>query len=112
MILETYADIKPPHKDAKFLKTMRAQILCEWCRSWEGCHIHHIFGRGQRSWKRLDLPIAVVRLCPKCHAKTHGGNILRCDLLAVVATREGCLQGDIEETVYAILQRSKKGNVA
>jgi len=62
---------------------------------------------------RLDIDLNLIALGGEfdcnCHGEHHAGNQpLRCDLLAIVAKREGCLQTDIERTIHAI-RRLPKG---
>ncbi len=85
---------------------------CQWCgRSVPtGLHPHHVFSRGAG---RLDIRINLIPLCPpfvgnNCHGLVHAGEIMRCDLLAVVAAREDVAQDKIEEYVH-LLRRTPKG---
>jgi hypothetical protein len=88
-------------EDEATLDLFRAAPFCEWCKrpTPNGTHPHHLHTRGAG---RIDLAINLVSLCAACHQETHAGNIMRCDLLAVVAAREGCLQGDIEARIFEL----------
>jgi hypothetical protein len=56
---------------------------------------------------RLDIRINLLALCWQCHNEVHAGHIQRCDLLAIVAARENCLQADIVSEI-ARLRRAQK----
>lgn len=79
---------------------------CEWCgRWWPMRHRAHIRHRGMGGDKRglLNVRINLVSLCPPCHYDHHQGHRpLRCDLLALVAAREGRLQGEIEAEIQSL----------
>lgn len=77
---------------------------CEFCRKLvRRRECHHVYTRGAG---RLDLRLNLIALCAtfsggdNCHDAAHNGAIMRCDLLAVVAAREGCNQVDIEAIVF------------
>ncbi len=90
--------------DEALLETFRAKQKCEWCgRKVYRCEAAHVTGKGMGGWRRIDLAINVLGLCTQCHADHHNGNRpLACDLLAVVAAREGMLQRDIEKEIYRL----------
>lgn len=79
---------------------------CQFCGQWsEARHCHHIFARGPSSCRQLDVPENLIALCPQCHAEVHAANILREDLLAVVAARLGTQQHLIEEKIWKFRQQ-------
>lgn len=95
------------------LDEFRAARVCEWCKRKlrYPAHPHHVFCKGMGSATRLDIRINLIALggpwdC-NCHGEFHDGNILRCDLLAVVSQREGRLQDEIEREIYA-LRRARR----
>ena len=95
-------------KDETLLAEFRAAWRCEWCKRWSphGCDPHHVFSRGAG---RLDVRINLVSLCRACHQAHHAGQIpLRCDLLAIVATREGVNQFEIEDEIYRLRRTRRK----
>ena len=96
--------------DADLLDEFRRKPRCEWCnaRSRHGLDPHHVFARGMGGGGRLDVRINLVSLCRTCHGEVHGGRIMRRDLLAIVAAREGMLQDDVEREIYR-LRRLPKG---
>jgi hypothetical protein len=89
-------------------------MRCEYCK--RPCryptHPHHVFGRGFGGGTRLDIRVNLIGLCGpwdgNCHGLVHAGKVLRCNLLAVIAAREGCLQGDIEAEVYRLRRLAKR----
>jgi hypothetical protein len=112
VILEAYADITPPHIDAKLLNVFRDKRHCEYCKcfAWKRLEPHHLQRRKMNGWARLDIPINLISLCSGvygCHAKVTAGEIDDSEILALVATREGVLQSDIEQTIASILRRGK-----
>jgi hypothetical protein len=75
---------------------------CEYCdaRCHDGTHAHHVVSRGAGG---PDLAINLIALggpsdC-NCHGLYHSGHILQCDLLAVVAAREGTTQDAIRAEI-------------
>lgn len=100
-------------KDENLLALFRGAGPCGWCNRWcRERHPHHLFGRGMGGAWRLDIRVNLIALggpfdC-NCHGQVHQGHIQRCDLLAVVAAREGVQQADIEAEVYR-LRRERKG---
>lgn len=89
--------------DEKLLSLFRRGGPCEYCKRMTiRRQPHHIFCRGLNSARRLDVAINLIALCLQCHADFHNGRILRCDLLALVAAREGRLQGEIEAELYRL----------
>jgi hypothetical protein len=100
--------------DEALLNRFRGPGPCEWCKKpCRNREAAHVFCKGFGGWARLDVAVNVVALggpwdC-NCHGSHHDGNRpLRCDLLAVVAQREGLLQGQIEETVWRLLRTPKE----
>lgn len=92
----------------KLLNLFRRGGPCEHCKRMTARRQpHHIFCRGLNSARRLDVTINLISLCVQCHNDFHNGRILRCDLLAIVATRERRLQGDIEAEIYELRRRPK-----
>ncbi len=101
--------------DELLLESFRAPGRCEYCGHYcQRREPHHIFSRGMGGGSRLDVRINLISLCPafvgqECHNQYHAGHILRCDLLAIVAKREGRLQTDIEAEIYK-LRRARKAS--
>lgn len=96
--------------DEKLLTEFRRKVQCEWCGkpTPSGCDPHHLFSRGHGGGSRLDVRRNLVGLCRDCHNSHHNGHEpMRLDLLAVVAQREQCLQGDIEEEIYRLRRTLK-----
>jgi hypothetical protein len=95
--------------DPKLLDTFRGAGACSWCNRW--CryrHAAHVFARGMGGGGRLDVALNLVSLCPECHLEHHDGRRpLRCDLLAVVAAREGMLQGEVEAQLHRLRRQAK-----
>ena len=57
-------------------------------------------------WGRVDVACNLAALCAACHTAHHAGSRpLYCDLLALVAAREGLLQSEVEAAV-ACLRRT------
>lgn len=83
------------------LEEFRCKTVCEWCKKTtrSGLDPHHLWCRGRGDAFRLDVRINLAALCRACHNAVHAGNILRCDLLAVVAAREGRLQDEMEAEI-------------
>ena len=79
---------------------------CLWCRRRaDRLDPAHIIATGMGGGRRLDHPWNVVPLCRECHNDHHQGQRpLPCDLLLMVAHREGVLQEDVERELYRILQ--------
>lgn len=97
----------------KILAEFRGPGICSWCQRWVSRREpHHLWRRGCGGGSQLDIRINLVALCATfcgglhCHALAHSGHILRCDLLAVVAAREGRLQGEIEAEIKELRRRS------
>jgi len=90
----------------ELLDAFRWKMACEWCGArGTGFDPHHIYSRG---WCRLDVRINLLSLCRACHSAHHAGNRpLRCDLLAVVAAREGLLQDDIITELWRLYRAPK-----
>jgi len=90
--------------DREMMEEFRRKERCEWCkRPVARCEPHHVLGRGIGGGRRIDHPFNLVALCLECHRSHHDGNPpLKCDLLAIVAAREGVLQDEIEEEINRI----------
>lgn len=96
----------------------RILTRCEWCgRSTpEGTDPHHVFGRGHGGGWRLDWRGNLIGLCRSyvgmdfvsCHAEAHAGKIERASLLAVIATREGLMQSDLEAQIRRLQNAPKE----
>ena len=92
----------------KLLDTMRGAGRCEYCN--EPCHRepHHLWAKGMGGAGRLDIAINLIGLCRECYQGFNAGNIQKCDLLAIVAKREGTFQGRIERQIYKLLRTCGK----
>ena len=104
--------------DEKLLSRFRGPGFCDWCKKYvRGRHPHHLWRRGIGGAWRMDLAINLAALCyafqggDNCHERAHSGEILRCDLLAIVAAREGVQQADIEREMWR-LRRTTDGTPA
>lgn len=86
------------------LDAIRSRMACEYCKRPCLPEVHHIFTRGAG---RLDVRPNLIALCRECHADFHAGNLLRCDLLLIVAHREGELQDHIRDLIH-LLRRLPK----
>ncbi len=80
----------------------RQRPRCEWTGEPlpHGADPAHVFSRGsggpEADWNLVSLSRAA-------HSSHHDGNEpLHCNLLAIVAQRHQCLQGDIEAAVWAL----------
>ena len=96
--------------DKALLAVFRSAQRCEWCgkATPEGCHPHHLWGRGLGGGSRLDIRLNLAALCARCHRLHHDGHRpLKCDLLAIVAAREHTTQDRIERVVYKIRRTPK-----
>lgn len=92
--------------DESLLDIFRHKTKCHWCGlRTDGCDPAHAFSRGAG---RLDIAINLIALCRECHTANHAGHIMRCDLLAIIAVREGVLQPDIEAVVWWIRRQPKE----
>lgn len=94
----------------KLLDEFRRKARCEFCgrKARGGLDAHHIYAKGMGGGSRLDIRRNLVGLCRECHTSHHAGNEpLRCDLMALVATRENCLQDDIKEEVWRLRRTPK-----
>ncbi len=96
-------------KDEALLDEFRSGGPCEWCKRWaEPRQPHHLFARGHGGGNRLDVRINLAALCHECHRAHHDGHRpLRCDLLAVVAAREGLIQNEIEAEIMQLRRQPK-----
>jgi hypothetical protein len=93
--------------DPELLKTFAAKTHCEWCGKFRPVCAHHWWAKGMGNSSQIDLPCNLVALCFECHAAVHQGNIDRASLLAVIAQREGMLQGEVLAVIHATLRRPK-----
>lgn len=97
--------------DPELVYQFRKQTVCEWCgrRVKSGLAPHHVFTRGAG---QLDVSFNLIALCPptgnNCHQLFHDGHIMREDLLAKVAAREGVLQDDIVDAVHFLRRLPKR----
>lgn len=98
--------MKVPDPDlvAAFRATARC---CEWCRKPGPIQVHHWWHRGLGDASRLDILINIMALCPQCHAEEENGQILRIDLLAVIAARENTTQDAIRREIWRLLRLPK-----
>lgn len=98
-------------KDERCLKNFRGLRTCAWCGRWRQCDAAHLRRRGLGGGTRIDHPWNVCSLCSGmfgCHAAHHRDEQpLLCDLEAIVAAREGVLQGDLKRFWYACLAAPK-----
>lgn len=95
--------------DELLLEEFRQAMVCERCRKAGPVEAHHLWSRGIGGGGRLDVRLNIAALCRECHQGHHNGQRpLKCDLLALVAAREGCLQGDIEAEIWR-LRRANQG---
>ena len=95
-------------ENPSLLRKFSSPGICEYCKRPSPVrHAHHLSARGMDSGKQLDVRINLIGLCPLCHQELHDGNILRIDLQAVVAVREGVNQDDIR-SVMSLLNRVPK----
>lgn len=92
------------------LAEFRTAGACEYCkRPCRAREPHHLFTRGAG---QLDIRINLIALgsafqCT-CHRERHDGNILHCDMLAVVAARENVLQDHITDVIHLLRRLPKK----
>ena len=102
----------PQIVDEAVLNDFRGPGFCEYCHKWCQCRQpHHLWARGRSSAWRLDIRINLISLgatfeC-NCHDEVHLGGILRDDLLAVVAQREGQLQDNIRLEILRLRRAPK-----
>jgi hypothetical protein len=95
--------------DEKILDEFRGPGKCEWCgyvTRWKR-DPHHLWTRGMGGGGRLDIRINLISLCRLCHDAVGLGHIARCDLLAVVASRESTTQSQIEEEIWRLRRTPK-----
>ncbi len=103
-------------RDEELLKLLRQPGKCELCDQF--CRVRepaHIFPRGARSWKRIDLPWNLLALgstpnfqC-SCHSMIHNGKISLGEQLAVVCRREGVTPEWIRAEHARLLRELGKG---
>lgn len=94
--------------DEALLAQFRGFLHCEWCGLPRHCVPHHLWARGFGGGSRLDVRVNLMSLCNDCHRAHHDGHRpFKCDLLAVVAAREKCLQDDIVAEIVR-LRRAQK----
>ncbi len=88
--------------DNRLLQTFRDKEQCERCGRRTFVQPHHIFGRGQESCRRVDLPVSLIALCVTCHDRVHWGRISRENLLEIVARREKTTVDAILTEIYRL----------
>lgn len=99
----------------ELLKSFRTAGRCEWCG--KSCRVRepaHVVAKGIGAASQLDCRINLVALgstlafeCP-CHRRSHDGFRPRaCDLDAVIAAREHCLQDDLRAVRWWLLRQDK-----
>lgn len=88
------------------LDTFRRKEACEYCktRTQSGLDPHHYLAKGMGSGRRIDHPWNLLAVCRACHQLIHQGQIARCDLLAVIATREKTTQDAIELELHRLVR--------
>lgn len=84
----------------KLIQDMR-KSWCEKCGQRATGEPHHIFTRGSNGG---DIKENLIQLCGVCHAKAHDGNIVRDELIDIVAKREG-----IEVEAVVLINRRIQG---
>ena len=98
------AAIPKPRKrirDRALLKQMRQEITyCERCgkQGHGGCH--HIKYKSQGG---DDIRENLIRLCAKCHRAIHDARYDRCELIEIVAKREGLMVEEVAERIGVVL---------
>lgn len=94
--------------DEQLLEEFRHGPCC-WCGKRGPTDAAHVFARGMGGGSRLDVRINLCSLCRACHWFSHSGHRpLRCDLLALVAAREGLQQAEIEREIFRLLREPKR----
>jgi hypothetical protein len=103
----------------ELLSSFRVPGYCEVCGRW--CNPRepaHIFGRGARSWKRIDVVWNLLSLgstrkfqCD-CHTKHHAGKLSTESLLSIVASREDVTIEWIKAEHDRILREFGKGGIS
>jgi hypothetical protein len=86
------------HDDA-VLQAFRDAPACEWCKQPSRGYLepnHYWVRKGMGGGSQLDHPWNLIAMCLICHQRFHAGHITRWCCLAIVAAREGVLQGEIE----------------
>ena len=99
--------------DENLLERVRQGGQCCWCllKTNQGLDPAHILTKGMGGGTRLDHPWNVVGLCRRCHNDHHQGHRpLPCDLLLIVAHREGMLQDEIERELYRLIRLPRASN--
>jgi hypothetical protein len=96
--------------DEELLDQFRRKTRCEYCKqhSRSGCDPHHYKAKGMGGGKRLDHPWNMIALCRACHSAVHDGNIPRCSLLLIIATREGAAQDAIEMELNRLIRLPRR----
>lgn len=102
--------------DEPLLASMREPGPCEMCGYWfKDRQVHHVFEKGARSWKRIDLPWNLISLGPmlgplcRCHSRYHHGVLSRSAILVVVANREKVTPQQIRDEHARMLRECGKG---
>lgn len=89
--------------DEALLDQYRGVQFCWWCGRSKFCQPHHLVSRGMGGWSRADVSLNLAALCIDCHQATHSHQRpLYCDLVAVVAARNGVSQAEIEDALRNI----------
>ena len=87
---------------------MRLKGCCEWCHQRRSTVGHHLWTKGMGGNGWIDLFINLIALCAECHNDAENGFIQRCDLLAIVATREKTTQDEIRAAIRDIRRLPKR----
>lgn len=84
------------------LDRFRQAFKCEWCGAFSRGRMdpHHVLGRGTAGAWRLDIPEALISLCPafvggSCHTKYGDLPAYQPKFLAVIAKREGFASAEV-----------------
>src|SRR5580692_10285314 len=90
--------------DEAFLDTLRGSGRCWHCGNPSSClEAAHLFGRGQESWCRFDIPENVASLCRACHQSSHSGlEPTTLTLLHLVAARIGSTADAIRDRIATL----------
>ena len=95
--------------DPVLLLAFRLKGRCEWCGKYGAVDPHHLWCRGMGGGSRLDVSENLIALCRECHGLVHAGQIVKADLLAVVAAREHCTQDDLVAFVLKLKKAPRRG---
>lgn len=97
-------------EDKGLLREFALKRRCEYCgKTTPGvlADPHHLFARGMGGGGRLDIRINLISLCREDHNAVHAGHIMRTDLLALVAQREGTSQDEIRAEIARLRKAPK-----